>query len=72
LDYCTRDGAASNPNLADAGFSGTFDGSPASVKPLLLLGEHAALPVEHTTEVFGDWLGMSAGDVAVLRRAGVV
>jgi crotonobetainyl-CoA:carnitine CoA-transferase CaiB-like acyl-CoA transferase len=40
-----------------------FDGAPAPVEPLPLLGEH-------TTEVFGDWLGMSAGDVEGLRGEG--
>ena len=33
-----------------------FDGARAPVKPSPLLGEH-------TTEVFGDWLGMRASDV---------
>ena len=42
-----------------------FDGAPAPVKPSPLLGEH-------TTEVFGDWLGMSAGDVERLHSDGVV
>ena len=42
-----------------------FDGAPAPVKPSPLLGEH-------TTEVFADWLGMSAGDVDALHREGVV
>jgi hypothetical protein len=27
---------------------------------------------EHTAQVFGDWLGMSAGDVTGLRDEGVV
>jgi hypothetical protein len=27
---------------------------------------------EHTAQVFGDWLGMSAGDIATLRDEGVV
>ena len=36
-----------------------FDGAPAPVRPSPLLGEH-------TSEVFADWLGMSAGDA---RRA---
>jgi hypothetical protein len=30
-----------------------------------LLGQHSA-------QVFGDWLGMSAGDVEVLRREGAI
>jgi formyl-CoA transferase len=42
-----------------------FDGAPAPVKPSPLLGEH-------TSEVFADWLGMSAGDVDGLRKNGVV
>jgi formyl-CoA transferase len=42
-----------------------FDGAPAPVRPSPLLGEH-------TTEVFGDWLGMVAGAVAGLRDEGVV
>jgi crotonobetainyl-CoA:carnitine CoA-transferase CaiB-like acyl-CoA transferase len=27
---------------------------------------------EHTAQVFADWLGMSAGDIATLRDEGVV
>ena len=42
-----------------------FDGAPAPVKPSPLLGEH-------TSEVFADWLGMSAGDLEGLRQDGVV
>jgi crotonobetainyl-CoA:carnitine CoA-transferase CaiB-like acyl-CoA transferase len=42
-----------------------FDGAPARVKPAPLLGEH-------TADVFGDWLGMSAADVEGLRRDGTV
>jgi crotonobetainyl-CoA:carnitine CoA-transferase CaiB-like acyl-CoA transferase len=42
-----------------------FDGAPAPVEPSPLLGEH-------TTEVFSDWLGMSAGDTATLRGEGVI
>ena len=42
-----------------------FDGAPAPVKPSPLLGEH-------TSEVFADWLGMSAGDLEGLRKDGVV
>jgi crotonobetainyl-CoA:carnitine CoA-transferase CaiB-like acyl-CoA transferase len=38
---------------------------PAPVEPSPLLGEH-------TTEVFGEWLDISAGDVATLRDEGVV
>src|SRR5271166_4548924 len=42
-----------------------FDGAPAPVKPAPLLGEH-------TTEVFGEWLGMRAADIERLRSDGVV
>jgi formyl-CoA transferase len=42
-----------------------FDGTPAPVGPSPLLGEH-------TETVFADWLGLGAGDVAALRRDGVV
>ena len=42
-----------------------FDGAPAPIRPSPLLGEH-------TTEVFADWLGMSAGDLEALRKDGVV
>jgi formyl-CoA transferase len=42
-----------------------FDGAPAPVKPSPMLGEH-------TTEVFSDWLGISASDVLGLREDGVV
>ncbi len=42
-----------------------FDGAPAPVKPSPLLGQH-------TTEVLGQWLGMSTGDVDGLRSEGVV
>jgi formyl-CoA transferase len=42
-----------------------FDGSPAKLKPSPMLGEHA-------DEVLGAWLGMAAGDVAALRKEGVV
>ncbi len=42
-----------------------FDGAPAPVKPAPLLGEH-------TTQVFGDWLGMDARNVETLRNDGVV
>ncbi len=42
-----------------------FEDAPAPVTPSPLLGEH-------TTEVFGEWLDLSAGDVATLRGEGVV
>jgi crotonobetainyl-CoA:carnitine CoA-transferase CaiB-like acyl-CoA transferase len=42
-----------------------FDGAPAPVKPSPLLGQH-------TAEVFGDWLGLSSGDVKALRDEGAV
>ena len=42
-----------------------FDGAPAPVEPAPLLGEH-------TTEVFGEWLGISTGDVKALRDEGIV
>ena len=40
-----------------------FDGAPAPIKPAPLLGEH-------TTEVLGEWLGLSGEDVAGLRQKG--
>src|SRR6266849_2508188 len=42
-----------------------FDGAPAPVKPAPLLGEH-------TAEALGDWLGLSADEVAALHEEGVV
>jgi crotonobetainyl-CoA:carnitine CoA-transferase CaiB-like acyl-CoA transferase len=42
-----------------------FDGSPAKVKPSPLLGQHSA-------EVLGAWLGMSAQEVEVLRQEGIL
>jgi crotonobetainyl-CoA:carnitine CoA-transferase CaiB-like acyl-CoA transferase len=42
-----------------------FDGAPAPVKPAPLLGEH-------TAEALGDWLGLSAEEVAALHEEGVV
>jgi crotonobetainyl-CoA:carnitine CoA-transferase CaiB-like acyl-CoA transferase len=42
-----------------------FDGKPPKITPAPLLGEH-------TAEVFGEWLGMSASDVERLRSDGVV
>jgi formyl-CoA transferase len=54
-----------NGKLPMPTFPVRFDGAPPPVKPSPLLGEH-------TAQVFGDWLGMSAGDIAGLRDAGVV
>jgi formyl-CoA transferase len=42
-----------------------FDGHPPRLAPAPLLGQHSA-------EVFGEWLGMSAGDVDALRKEGVI
>jgi crotonobetainyl-CoA:carnitine CoA-transferase CaiB-like acyl-CoA transferase len=42
-----------------------FDGAPPPVKPAPLLGEH-------TDQVFGDWLGMSAAETTALRNDGVL
>ena len=42
-----------------------FDGAPAPVGPSPLLGQH-------TKEVFGQWLGMSPGEVDGLHRSGIV
>jgi crotonobetainyl-CoA:carnitine CoA-transferase CaiB-like acyl-CoA transferase len=42
-----------------------FDGKPPAIAPAPLLGEH-------TTEVFGEWLGMSERDVAGLKDDGVI
>jgi crotonobetainyl-CoA:carnitine CoA-transferase CaiB-like acyl-CoA transferase len=42
-----------------------FDGAPPKLEPAPLLGQH-------TTQVFGEWLGMSAADVETLRKEGVV
>lgn len=42
-----------------------FDGAPIQVKPSPTLGQHV-------DEVLGSWLGMAPGDVAALRRDGVV
>jgi crotonobetainyl-CoA:carnitine CoA-transferase CaiB-like acyl-CoA transferase len=54
-----------NGELRMPAFPVRFDGAPAPVKPSPLLGEH-------TSEVFGEWLGMNAADVEGLRRDGVV
>ncbi len=42
-----------------------FDGKPPKIAPAPLLGEH-------TTELFGDWLGMSERDVTGLKEDGVI
>jgi crotonobetainyl-CoA:carnitine CoA-transferase CaiB-like acyl-CoA transferase len=42
-----------------------FDGRPPKLAPAPLLGQHSG-------EVFGEWLGMSAGDVGALRKEGVI
>jgi crotonobetainyl-CoA:carnitine CoA-transferase CaiB-like acyl-CoA transferase len=42
-----------------------FDGAAPPVEPSPLLGQH-------TAQVFGDWLGMSPGDVNELHDKGVV
>jgi formyl-CoA transferase len=42
-----------------------FDGTPARVKPSPLLGQHSA-------EVLGGWLGISAQEIEALRQEGIV
>ena len=42
-----------------------FDGKPPKLEPAPLLGQHSAA-------VFGDWLGMSTGDVEALKAEGVI
>jgi formyl-CoA transferase len=42
-----------------------FDGTPPKLEPAPLLGQHSAA-------VFGEWLGMSRGDVEALRKEGVI
>ena len=54
-----------NGQLRMPAFPVRFDCAAPPVEPSPLLGEH-------TTEVFGDWLGVSAGDVEGLRDDGVV
>jgi crotonobetainyl-CoA:carnitine CoA-transferase CaiB-like acyl-CoA transferase len=54
-----------NGELRMPTFPVRFDGAPAPVKPVPLLSEH-------TAEVFGEWLGMSADDLEMLRAEGVV
>src|SRR3984957_15154124 len=54
-----------NGELRMPTFPVRFDGKPPEIKPSPLLGEH-------TQEVFGAWLGLSAGDIAGLKDEGVV
>jgi formyl-CoA transferase len=54
-----------NGELRMPTFPVRFDGKPPEIKPSPLLGEH-------TDEVFGSWLGMSAGDVKGLKDEGVI
>src|ERR1700741_2648483 len=42
-----------------------FDGKPPKLAPAPLLGQHC-------TQVFGEWLGMSAADVEALREEGII
>ncbi len=42
-----------------------FDGKPPKLEPAPLLGQHSA-------EVFGEWLGMSAGDIEALKKEGAI
>ena len=42
-----------------------FDGKPPELAPAPLLGQH-------TAEIFGNWLGMSAGDIEALKREGTI
>jgi formyl-CoA transferase len=42
-----------------------FDGAPPKLEPAPLLGQHSA-------EVFGEWLGMSKGDLDALKKEGVI
>ena len=42
-----------------------FDGAPARVKPSPLLGQHSG-------EILGSWLGISAAEVEALRAEGIV
>ena len=41
------------------------DGAPPPISPASLLGEH-------TTEVFGEWLGLDAAEVEALRKEEIV
>jgi len=42
-----------------------FDGKPPKLEPAPLLGQH-------TTQVFGEWLGIGAADLESLRKEGVI
>jgi crotonobetainyl-CoA:carnitine CoA-transferase CaiB-like acyl-CoA transferase len=42
-----------------------FDGKPPKLAPAPLLGQH-------TTQVFGEWLGISSADVEALREEGII
>ena len=54
-----------NGELRMPTFPVRFDGKPPKIAPAPLLGQH-------TAEVFGEWLGMSAGDVEGLKRDDVI
>ena len=54
-----------NGELRMPTFPVRFDGKPPKIAPAPLLGQH-------TSEVFGDWLGMSDRDIAALKDEGVV
>src|SRR5205085_2399078 len=54
-----------NGELRMPAFPVRFDGKPPKIQPSPLLGQHNA-------EVFGSWLGMSAGDIDGLKGDGVV
>ena len=41
------------------------NGAPPPINPASLLGEH-------TTEVFGEWLGLDAAEVEALRKEEIV
>jgi crotonobetainyl-CoA:carnitine CoA-transferase CaiB-like acyl-CoA transferase len=42
-----------------------FDGRPPKLTPAPLLGQHCI-------EVFGEWLGMNAREVDMLRKEGAI